>query len=319
VVAALDEPLGDIIVLPTFYLSRVAGRTVKVVLTGEGADEIFGSYVHQYALARYAEYRRWCPPALRHVVSSAVARAPVGLLDRLFPYPDSLGEAGRARLSRFLRDAESGRAYLRLVELFGAADKDDLVSPEWRAASSWETRYDTSAWPDRDYLASVIDVDCRHWLPNYTLFKQDRLTMASSVEGRVPYLDHRVVEFVASLPSSYKRRGGTLKYLLRRVAERYLGPARAGVKKAAFYLPIGKFFGADFHAFVRDTLSPDSVKRDGYFNPAAVSRLVDAGLTDSLLDSKRMVSVLMFTLWVRTVRARGHHGAHVSVADGVAP
>ena len=319
VVAALDEPLGDIIVLPTFYLSRVAGRTVKVVLTGEGADEIFGSYVHQYALARYAEYRRWCPPALRQIIPSAVARAPVRMLDRLFPYPDSLGEAGRARVSGFLRDAESGRAYLRLVELFGAAEKDNLIAPEWRTASSWESRYDTSAWPDRDYLGSVIDVDCRHWLPDYTLFKQDRLTMASSVEGRVPYLDHRVVEFVASLPSSYKRRGGAVKYLLRRVAERYLGPARARVRKAAFYLPVGKFFGSDFHAFVRDTLSLDSVKRDGYFNPAAVSRLVDAGLTDSLLDSKRMVSVLMFTLWARKVLARDQCAATVSAAQGVAP
>src|SRR6185369_16980991 len=128
VVAALDEPLGDIIVLPTFYLSRVAGRTVKVVLTGEGADEIFGSYVHQYALARYAEYRRWCPPALRQVISSAVARTPVRLLDRLLPYPDSLGETGRTRLSRFLQDAESGRASLLFFDYMGTTEKDDLVS-----------------------------------------------------------------------------------------------------------------------------------------------------------------------------------------------
>ena len=302
VVKALDEPLGDIITLPTFYLSRAARKDVKVVLTGEGADEVFGSYVHQYALMRYAQYRQWCPKPLRTLAPAVVDAMPLGALNRFFPYPESLGEAGRRRISTFLRQAESGRAYLTLVELFTREQKADLVAKEWRGEPTWEAAYDTSSWDPSRYLESVIDVDCRHWLPDYTLFKQDRLTMANSIEGRVPFLDHRLVEFVLSLPPSHKVRNGSLKYLLRHVAARHLGAPRAGVKKAAFYLPVRKFFGAEFDAFVRDTLAESSVRHDGYFNPQAVSRLVDDGLTDSLLESKRLIAILMFTLWLRTLR-----------------
>jgi asparagine synthase (glutamine-hydrolysing) len=303
VVAGLDEPLGDIITLPTYFLSRAAAPHVKVVLTGEGADEIFGSYVHHYALTRYSQYRQWCPRPLRKLAPAVVDRMPMAVMNRLFPYPDSLGEAGRRRVSTFLRQAEAGRAYLSLVELFNREQKTELLSAEWRTQARWESNYDSSAWPDSRYLESVIDVDCRFWLPDYTLFKQDRLTMANSIEGRVPFLDHRLVEFVLSLPPSLKMRNGKLKYLLRHVASRHIGPARAFAKKAAFYLPIRKFFGADFDSFVRDTMSQSSVRQDGYFNPAVVDRLVDAGLSDGLLESKRLIALLMFTLWLRGRRS----------------
>ena len=304
IVAGLDEPLGDIITVPTYFLSRTARQHVKVVLTGEGADEIFGSYVHQYALTRYAQYRRWCPAPLRGLAPLAVDRLPLGALNRLFPYPESLGEAGRRRVSDFLRQAERGRAYLTLVELFTREQKAQLLSREWVSHAPWEAAYDTSRWAASRYLQSVIDVDCRYWLPDYTLFKQDRLTMANSIEGRVPFLDHRLVEFVLALPPSQKLRNGTLKFLLRKVAARYLGSERARARKAAFYLPVRKFFGPDFDTFVRDTLSVTSVRQDGFFTPAAVERLVDAGLTDGLLESKRLIALLMFTLWIRGVRTR---------------
>jgi asparagine synthase (glutamine-hydrolysing) len=304
VVTGLDEPLGDIITLPTYFLSRTAKQHVKVVLTGEGADEIFGSYVHQYTLTRYAQYRRWCPRPLRALAPAVVDNMPLGVLNKLFPYPESLGEAGRRRVSTFLREAESGRAYLTLVELFSREQKAELMTADWRSSASWEALFDSSAWPESRYLESVIDLDCRYWLPDYTLFKQDRLTMANSIEGRVPFLDHRLVEFVVGLPASYKARNGMLKYLLREVATRYLEPQRARAKKAAFYLPVRRFFGADFDGFVRDTLSESSVRRDGFFNPRAVSQVVTAGLTDSLLESKRLIALLMFTLWIRSLRAR---------------
>jgi asparagine synthase (glutamine-hydrolysing) len=314
VVAGLDEPLGDIITLPTYFLSRAAAPHVKVVLTGEGADEIFGSYVHQYALTRYSQYRRWCPKPLRSLAPAVVDAMPLGVLNRLFPYPESLGEAGRRRVSGFLRQAESGRAYLTLVELFNREQKADLVSPEWRAHAGWESAYDSSSWPDSRYLESVIDVDCRYWLPDYTLFKQDRLTMANSIEGRVPFLDHRLVEFALSLPPSLKMKNGRLKYLLRHVAANYIGQSRAFAKKAAFYLPVRRFFGADFDTYVRDTLSESSVRQDGYFTPSVVSRLVDEGLTDGLLESKRLIALLMFTLWVRGRKAGGRMAAGQPVA-----
>jgi asparagine synthase (glutamine-hydrolysing) len=300
ITAMMDEPLGDMIVVPTYFLSKTAAQSVKVALTGEGADELFGSYVHQYALARYAQFQNACPAGIRKVVPAVIDRIPLSILNRVFPYPESLGKNGRDRLSRFFRQAETGSGYLSLVELFTSAERRQLLEPDWRIDAHWEERYRTSDWPDDEWLDSAIDVDCRHWLPDYTLFKQDRLTMANSIEGRVPFLDHRLVEFVVSLPADLKMRNGTLKYLLRRVATRYLGRSRAGTRKAAFYVPVGKFFGHDFEVFVRDTRSRDSVRRDGYFNPDVVHGLITAGLGSDLLQSKRLMALLIFTLWARS-------------------
>jgi asparagine synthase (glutamine-hydrolysing) len=184
IVRCLDEPLGDAIVVPTYFLSKTAARDVKVVLTGEGVDEIFGSYVHQHSLARYGRYRQLVPRSLRTVVPPIVDRLPLAVLDRLFPYPDSLGASGRARVSQFLRLAETGRGYLSLVELFNRQEKRSLLTAEWQVDPRWEDLYDTSGWSVTEYLNRSIQLDCRLWLPDYTLLKQDRLTMAHSIEGR---------------------------------------------------------------------------------------------------------------------------------------
>ena len=302
IVRCLDEPLGDAIVLPTYFLSKTAARDVKVVLTGEGVDEIFGSYVHQHSLARYGRYRQVVPRYLRTCVPPVVDGLPIAVLDRLFPYPDTLGVSGRARVSQFLRRAETGHGYLSLVQLFDRREKKSLLAAEWQVDPRWEDLYDTSTWSVEEYLNRAIQLDCRFWLPDYTLFKQDRLTMAHSIEGRVPYLDHRIVELVGSLPTDLKSRTGSLKHLLRKVASRYLGHERATTPKAAFYLPIRKFFGADFDQFVRDTLSASSIRRDGYFDPVAVNKIVTEGLGDELLASKRLMAVLIFTIWSRLLR-----------------
>jgi asparagine synthase (glutamine-hydrolysing) len=301
IVRGLDEPLGDAIVVPTYFLAKTAARDVKVVLTGEGADEIFGSYVHQHSLARYGGYRQRLPKPLIALAPAIVDRLPLPVLDRLFPYPDSLGSSGRARLSQFLRRAETGHGYLSLVQLFDRGEKRSLVAGDWQIDPGWEDLYDTSNWQLGDYLNRAIQLDLRFWLPDYTLFKQDRLTMAHSVEGRVPYLDHRIVEFAGSLPTNLKARAGSLKHLLRMVASRYLNRERATTPKAAFYLPIRKFLGADFDEFVRDTLDPTSIRRDGYLNPAAVNQVVNDGLGHELLAGKRLMAVLIFTLWSRSL------------------
>ena len=254
-------------------------------------------------LARYGRYRQLVPKPLRAFVPPVVGGLPVAVLDRLFAYPESLGTSGRARVSQFLKDAETGDGYLSLVELFDRREKRSLLAAEWQVDPRWEDLYDTSHWGAGDYLNRAIELDCRYWLPDYTLFKQDRLTMAHSIEGRVPYLDHRIVEFVGSLPIDLKARPGSLKHLLRKVASRYLGRGRATAPKAAFYLPIRKFFGADFDAFVRDTLSEASIRRDGYFNPAAITQVVAHGLGgDELLATKRLMAVLIFTIWSRLLR-----------------
>lgn len=304
IVRMMDEPLGDVITIPTYFLSQEARKSVKVVLTGEGADEVFGSYVHQVALSWFDRYRRIVPKPLRSLNRKLFDIAPASILDRFFPYPESLGDGGRQRVSRFLEQSERGHGYLSLVEMFSPDDKTELYSDGWKEhiGEEWRKRYDVSR-KDGAMLNRLIGVDSRNWLPDYTLFKQDRLTMANSLEGRVPFLDHRLVEFAAGLPVSLKLKGFTAKYLLRKVAERHIPRSTAKRKKAAFYLPLAGFFGDDFREFVGDTLSESSIAADGYFNPTVVSDVAENGLAGDLLSSKRLVSLLMFTLWQRQLAA----------------
>ncbi|MEM7165937.1 MAG: asparagine synthase (glutamine-hydrolyzing) [Planctomycetota bacterium] len=304
IVKTMDEPLGDMIVVPTYFLSRTAQRDVKVVLTGEGADEIFGSYVHHYLLTWFERYRKWCPRPLRALQRGLVGITPTRLLDLVFPYPGSLGAAGKERLRGFLREAEDGNGYLPLVQMYAPREKQALYAKQWRdeGADQWRSDFDLST-RDGAVLNRLIAMDSSNWLPDYTLFKQDRLTMANSIEGRVPYLDHRLVEFAARLPVGLKQKGLQAKALLRRVADRYLPPEIARRKKAAFYLPVTDFYGPDFCDFVRDTLSQGSVAADGFFDPSVVARLTERGLGGDLLPSKRLMAIFIFTLWARQLRA----------------
>ncbi len=301
IVRMIDEPLGDMIIIPTYFLSREASKNVKVILTGEGADEVFGSYVHHYLLTWFEQYRRVCPKPLQRLNCAVFGMMPTALLEMAFPYPERMGKAGRARFMSFLRQAEDGNGYLPLVQLFTPEEKATLYSSasRERAEESWREAFDLSRGHGA-MLNRLIRLDSRNWLPDYTLFKQDRLTMANSIEGRVPYLDHRLVEFVAGLPVGYKQKGFTAKYLLRRVADRHLVTTVAKRKKAAFYLPVRDFFGPEFHDFVRDTLNESAVAHAGLFDPKAVGALVDRGLRGELLASKRLMAVLIFTLWHQT-------------------
>lgn len=304
IAAALDEPIGDGIVVPTYCLARAARRKVAVVLTGEGADEVFGGYVHHRALHLLDGYRRRVPRLLRAVADGALAASPGVLLDRLFPYPAKLGTEGRRRVLDVLAGTSG---YLDLVQLFDAAQRPALCPVLAGVdASAWAGELATTlaSGPGGTALGRLLASDIDRWLPDYTLLKQDRLTMAHSVEGRVPYLDHRVVELVSRLPDRHKVRGLTSKRLLREVARRHLGATAAGRRKRAFYLPVGRFFDGGFAAFVRDTLGADAVARDGFFAPRAVAGVVEEGLRGQLVAEKRLMAILIYTLWVRA------HGAH---------
>ncbi|MEE9584254.1 MAG: asparagine synthase C-terminal domain-containing protein, partial [Candidatus Brocadiales bacterium] len=145
----------------------------------------------------------------------------------------------------------------------------------------------------------VIELDRNRWLPNYTLFKQDRLTMAHSLEGRVPFLDHRLVEFCAQAPVGFKLHRRTTKYLLRKAAERLLPKKTAWAKKKSFYIPTEKCFDSKFYDFIRDVLNPTTIKNRGIFNWEYINKLLYPTETLELLDNKRLMAILILELWFK--------------------
>ena len=149
-------------------------------------------------------------------------------------------------------------------------------------------------------LNRILHLQFAHWLPEDILMKQDKMSMASGIEARVPFLDHELVEYALKIPPALKIRGGVTKYLLRRYAGRVLPPAVVNRRKMPFYVPLEKYFeDPAFRDMVEDTLSERSVRRRGFFRPEAVARLRQAMSQREFVFVKQAFSLVVLELWCR--------------------
>ncbi len=270
VLERLDEPFADSSAIPTWIVSREAARRVKVVLSGDGGDELFAGY-RSYLAARWRDPYRKIPPAIR-------GRLLRPLLERL---PDGrgfrVGELLR-RAKKFVRAAEGDAidGLLALKEVIPAPLRRRLLSlPQpgedparlW-VRNLWERR------PD-DPLNRMLAADLYDSLPGDMLAKVDRMSMAHSLEVRVPLLDHRVVELAFGIPGPVKLRGGVTKVLLRETFRDLLPPGHTRRPKAGFEAPLGWLLRGGLAPRIEQALAAKRVREQGILDPAAVGELLD--------------------------------------------
>jgi asparagine synthase (glutamine-hydrolysing) len=273
----LDEPVGDPIVIPMFQLAREARKNVTVILAGEGADELLGGYLFHRAILRSQQVARWIPQAL---IGAGVRAIPPSVLNLAFDYPAALGARGKAKVVDFagmLDDASIARAWRHLISLFDARDTADLYTDAFRdavgGADAWPPS--TRLPPNIPLLHRIIDLQFGDWLPDDILTKQDKVSMASGIEVRVPFLDYELVEYALRMPPHLKISGRTVKVALRHYARRVLPPESAGRRKQAFYVPLDRFMRESrYLELVDDALSDKTVRARGLFRPDMVARIV---------------------------------------------
>lgn len=298
----LDEPVGDGIILPMFLLSRLAAESVTVVQSGEGADEILGGYFMHRVMRIAAPYSRFVPGWLQeNCIRAVAARVPARLLNHLFDYPGELGESGKQRLLDFLgilRQRSTANQYRFIISLFHDADRRGMYSAPF---SSQLTKRAQSARVGGllDFNA-LLGLQFHDWLPDDILCKQDKLTMANSLEGRVPFMDHKLVEFAMSLPAHFKI--GLLRNKL--PLRNYLAANGAGEvsarRKVPFYIPIDSYLAAGpLRVMLDELLSRESVERRGMFRWEAIAHLRGASGRQGFLYGKQLFSLLMLELWCR--------------------
>ena len=288
--SALDGPLGDATAVPTWYLSLLARKTVKVALSGEGADEIFGGYDRQ-------RFDVW--------------------IDRLGPLgrrmaPIALSMAGRrisARMNRRLRMSPGLERQLDWSRIFSADEIDRLAADPLPGESEMLALHNALAarWRERarvDPLQARLETDRELFLVGDLLPKVDRMSMARSLEVRVPYLDNALADFVLSQPGSTKVRGRQVKWMLRRVAASLLPPGASSRKKQGFDVPISAWQRGPFREPLTDYLSEETVRRRGLFRPAEVAKLVDAHLRGKADHGERLWLLMSLEGWMQSALDR---------------
>jgi asparagine synthase (glutamine-hydrolysing) len=298
IVHALDEPHADDSAIPTWSLSQIVGNSYKVALTGIGGDELFGGYRRYAGLLAAERYGR-LPRALRG------AAALIGEL-----LPDTLGSGLTVdRVKRFLRaGAGAARAtpdrYLSLLSRATDALRDRLYAAPLsdaiagNAARERFRRLHRNGGSPRG-LATALYLDYKTYLSDDILSLSDRLSMAHSLEIRVPLVDHVLIENVFPLPAHLKVDGWELKTLLKRALKARLPETHFHAPKRGFVGPTAAWLRHELRAMVIDELSAGRLARLGYFNPKVVARLLDDHFSRRHNHEGILWALLCFSTWHR--------------------
>ncbi len=289
----MDEPLGDASILPTWFLARCARHTVKVVLGGDGGDELFAGYPAFQAHFLMERFLR-LPPAARARLIRLAARLPVSHRYASAEY----------HLRRFFQGAGCSPA-VRFFLWMGAFSRDEcraLYAPALRERLRDCDPFDhlarlTARHRGPDELDLLLYLCLKVYLQDGVLVKVDRASMAHSLEARVPLLDHSLVEFAAGISPRLKLRGWTTKWILKRAVREWLPARIIRRRKAGFMIPLAGWLAGPLRPLVEDCCAPAALARDAYVDPVAVRRLLDEHYTGRGDHRKRIWSLLAFQFW----------------------
>ena len=281
-----DEPFADPSMIPTYYVTRAASDSVKVCLSGDSGDELFGGY-RRYRLPTIENVLERLPFAIRKSIGKLVEA-------RLPPYYVGAGLASRL--------ATDGPArYLKTVGIFSDHERFKLLREEFHHAISDDDSYFSECWtPIAETEAERrMRVDILNYLPGDILTKVDRTSMQNSLEVRVPLLDHRLVEFANALPFSMKIDNGAQKVLLRKVLERLVPASVLKKTKQGFGLPIRDWFRNEYSEQIRSELTDEKSACLAFLNPKSVKNLIAWHAKGKRDFSGRIFAILCFEFWMR--------------------
>ena len=289
-----NEPYADSSAIPTYYLAHLTRQHVTVALNGDAGDENFAGY-DRYVANILASRSDWVPRPARRALEG---------LARALPAPRSRTWLSRSR--RFLEALAEPRErrYARWLYHFDPALKAELCTEQFLQAAGGRDSvellleaYRASDAPD--FIDATLDVDVQTYLPDDLLVKVDIATMAHGLEGRSPLLDHEVMEFAASLPSSMKLRGTIKKYIFKRAVRELVPPEIIDRPKMGFGVPLDRWFRHDLREMAYDILlSPRTLGR-GYFRREVVQRLLDEHTRGVRAWHYQLWNLLMLELWHR--------------------
>lgn len=306
-----DEPFADSSQIPTVLVSELARKHVVVALSGDGGDELFGGYSRHFLAAQWWPKISKIPRPLRSALSAVMLAPDAASWDRAYK---GLKHFLPPKHRVTLPGQKIHKAAHVLSAATGQALYEGLVS-HWDPTSITQASAEPSTFgPARGpWLPSLAErmmlEDACHYLPDDILTKVDRAAMSCGLETRVPMLDHRVFEFAWRLPMDYKIRGGTGKYLLRKLLARYVPPALTDRPKMGFGVPIDNWLRGPLKEWAAALLAPSRLRDEGYFHPEPITRKWNEHQSGARNWQHHLWDILMFQAWLeKQARSEPAHG-----------
>ncbi len=277
-----DEPFGDSSAIPTILVSRFARQQVTVALSADAGDEIFAGYSRYDQMMKIKRIKKYIPSVVEKASSSILQQLQV-----------------------------NGSRYAKLGEILSAATDVDISNTlsrhfTIRQVSALLNNTEKFSEPlieidnipsNSDFINTVLAADYKTYLVGDILTKVDRATMSVGLEGREPFLDHRIVEWAAQLPSALKYNNGNKKYLLKELAHQYIPKAIMDRPKMGFGIPLNKWMKGELRPLVLETISRKNLQKHGLFNEDKIINFRDSYLASNTNDTSKLWLILMFQLW----------------------
>lgn len=292
-----DEPFGDSSAIPTYLVSRLARSQVKVSLSADGGDEQFCGYTTYWLISERI---------------SKLSKIPFsGLLSMVleFIHPDTalkLYNAFKPVLPKYTNFRDKYIKLRNVLKAKGVIEQYDLalsyfleedLKPLGIEPSEKKDLKDWALVDSLDPLASMMLLDLKTYLPDDILVKVDRATMSVALEGREPFLDHRIVEWTSQLPVEFKYKNGVSKYLLRKVLYKYIPKELVERPKQGFGVPIYEWFKKELRELYMEYLNVERIKKEGLFNHLEVKRLLEDFLSDRGVNHNKLWLLFVFEIW----------------------
>jgi len=296
----LEEPLADSAFVTTYLVSRLAGQSVKVILSGVGGDELFGGY-RRYLGAGLQQYYRWLPNVVR-------TRWLPGLIS-------ALPQDRHSALKNYIRYADAFvnsaaldpvQRYMRYSTIFSRGEQQQLFKSGLSRGTAGATPFTSTVMaqyferhPGLGGLNQLIYVDLKTSLADDLLALTDKMTMAASLECRAPFVDQELVDLSTRIPGSLKIRGFRMKYLLKEVVRPWLPPEILNRRKRGFGAPMGAWIRSALAPLIEALLSEEQVRRRGLFNAAFIRGLITRHRAQRADYTDHLLTLINFELWCR--------------------
>ena len=291
----MDDPIGDFSIFPTYLVSKLARTDVTVALSGDGGDELFGGYETYLANSKARQYTR-IPSIIRNGIVAPLVRsikprpAKKGLVNKLKRFVDGLDEPeilGHARWRKFVNDDLREKIFL-----------PGILDQMKRSVDHHIVKLNRDAG-NRTPLNRSLYVDVKSYLVDNCLVKTDRMSMAASLEARVPFLDREVVELAFSIPDAFKVSQSETKILLKRLAARHIPRDCVYRPKEGFSIPIKHWLKTEFRSIMEDELNENRIRQEGVFQPEAIRMIKEKHLKGVENNSHILWSLIVFQSWRR--------------------